>query len=38
LTGLTENTTYYYKVTSCDAFSNCRTFPDDTPYNFSTTV
>ncbi|MEE9525890.1 MAG: lamin tail domain-containing protein [Candidatus Woesearchaeota archaeon] len=33
LTGLTQNTLYYYNVTSCDSFNYCTT---DGPYSFTT--
>jgi C1A family cysteine protease len=33
LTGLSDNTTYYYNVTSCDSSGNCAT---DGPYSFTT--
>jgi len=35
LTGLDENTTYYYTVTSCDIYGNCNT---SSIYNFTTTA
>jgi C1A family cysteine protease len=33
LTGLSDNTTYYYNVTSCDSFGYCAT---EGPYSFTT--
>jgi hypothetical protein len=36
LTGLSPNTTYYYRVTSADAAGNTATVPGDAPASFTT--